>query len=315
MTVVISDLERGMMKTSARLSLTVVAALLFAIAAPGRIDSSQETTAARPSFEVATIKPSGSAAYIPGGPVGTGGYFAWRATTLKMLVWTAYFVREWQMDWKIEGGTPGWADSELWDVEARAKQEDVDAMPKSDPIAQSHMRMLMLQSLLEDRFKLRVERQTRQAPVYNLVVAKGGPRIKLDTDQTPLPPPGSSTRPPSGAAWELTRGNMMISFRRPFEQIEGRAVPIERLISNLLNRVGRPIIDQTNLKGLYTFKLQWSDENPGPGDSPLVRMSPSLGPAFFTALQEQLGLRLESAKGPVEFLVIKSVQKPDGLNR
>ncbi len=80
----------------------------------------------------------------------------------------------------------------------------------------------------------------------------------------------------------------------------------------LLNRAGRPIIDCTNLKGLHSFKVQWSEEDSGSGDSPLARRSLSLGPAFFTALQEQLGLRMESAKGPVEFLVIKSVQKPDG---
>jgi uncharacterized protein (TIGR03435 family) len=273
-------------------------ALLFIVVTPASISSSQETTAGRLSFEVATIKPSGAAGYIPGGPVGKGGYFAWRATTLRMLVWTAYFVREWQMDWKIEGGTFGWVDSELWDVEARARQEDVDTMPK-DPIAQSHMRMLMLQSLLEDRFKLRVERQTRQAPVYNLVIAKGGPKLKPD-DGRDLSP-----------RWQLKPGNMVAMG----QSIEGRAIPIERLTSYLLNRAGRPVIDRTDLKGLYNISLKWTDDNSAAGDSPLARKSLSLGPAFFTALEEQLGLRLESAKGPVEYLVIKSAQKPDGIKQ
>lgn len=285
------------MRKSPRLHILLAAVLFCSIVIPTTISHSQETNTMRLSFEVATIKPSSSTAYVPGGPVGKDGYFAWNATTLKMLVWTAYFVHEWQMEWKIEGGTPGWVDSQLWDVEARARQEDVDAMPKSDPIAQSHIRMSMLQSLLEDRFKLRVERQTRQAPVYNLVVAKGGPKIKHDDGQD-FP-----------SRWQLKSGNMVTTG----QSIEGRGISIERLISYLLNRVGRPVIDRTDLKGLYNIGLKWSEENSGSGDSPLVRRNLSLGPAFFTALEEQLGLRLESAKGPIEYLVIKSVQKPEGI--
>jgi uncharacterized protein (TIGR03435 family) len=308
----------------------LAAVLLFTIVTPASINSSQETTAIRPSFEVATIKPSSSKTYIPGGPATASDYFAWNATTLKRLVNTAYFVREWQMDWQIKGGTPGWVDSELWDVEGRAKAEEFDANQilqhypgietfdfrriSRDRLAQQTRLWLMVQSLLEERFKLRVERQPRQAPVYNLVVAKGGPKLKLDDDQSPPSQSGSGNPPPSGGAWELPRGQLMLRAgnRPPFEQsIEGRGIPIERLIPNLLNRAGRPIIDCTNLKGLYTFKIQWSEEDSGVGDSPLARGSLSLGPGFFTALQEQLGLRLESAKGPVEFLVIKSVQKPE----
>jgi bla regulator protein blaR1 len=273
----------------------------------------QETNADRPSFEVATIKPSSSARIIPGGPAVTADYWAWNATTLKRLVNIAYLVREWQMDWQIKGGTPGWVDSQLWDVEGRVNPPDFYAASKPDGPEKAQRRSLRLQSLLEDRFKLQVERQTRQAPVYNLVVAKGGPKIKLDEDQSPIvrsasPTPQSST---SVGAFGLPRGGMWDKSGFGTPSIEAHAVPIERLISSLLNRAGRPIIDCTNLKGLYTFQIKWSEEESGTGDSPLARRSLSLSPAFFTALQEQLGLRLESAKGPVEFLVIKSVQKPD----
>jgi uncharacterized protein (TIGR03435 family) len=269
----------------------------------------QETNADKPSFEVATIKPSSSTRIIPGGPAETADYWAWNATTLKRLVNIAYLVREWQMDWQIKGGTPGWVDSELWDVEGRINPPDFYAASKPDGPEKAQRRSLRLQSLLEDRFKLRVERQTRQAPVYNLVVAKGGPKIKPDADQSPVVHSGSATPPASVSVgtWVVPRGGMMSGF----QSIDAHAVPIERLISSLLNRAGRPIIDCTNLKGLYTFKMQWSEEESGKSDSPLVRRSLSLSPAFLTALQEQLGLRLESAKGPVEFLVIKSVQKPD----
>jgi uncharacterized protein (TIGR03435 family) len=216
------------------------------------------------------------------------------------------------MDWQIKGDTPGWVDFDLWDVEGRARAADVDAdrvlkyFPRiSDSVYQSidknkfakHAKLLlMLQTLLEDRFKLRAEWQTRQAPVYNLVVEKDGPKIK----------PGGAEDVP--LRWKLQPGGM-ISSR---QCIEGRAVPIEKLIASLLSGSGRPIVDRTNLKGVYTFWLQWSEEDPGFGNSPLARTNTSFGPAFFTALQEQLGLRLESAKGPVEYLVIRSVQKPEG---
>jgi uncharacterized protein (TIGR03435 family) len=134
-------------------------------------------------------------------------------------------------------------------------------------------------------------------------VAKGGPKIKPDNGQ------GLSSR------WNLQPGQMIAGFnpRERTNSIEGRAIPIERLISNLLNQAGRPIIDRTNLKGLYTFIFKWPEEGSDSGDSPLARKSLPLGPAFFTALEEQLGLRLESAKGPVEYLVIRSVQKPVGI--
>jgi len=205
-------------------------AAVFAVGIPASISSLQETSAGRPSFEVATVKPSSSTTYKPGGPVSTADYFAWNATTLKRLVNVAYFAREWQVDWQIKGGTPAWVDSQLWDVEGRAKAEDVDASPKTpDKIAQQARQWLMVQSLLEDRFKLRTERQTRQAPVYNLVVAKGGPKIKLDEDQSP-PSSVSGAPPSSGAAWELPRGQMMTrgGNRPPFMQsIEGRAVPLD----------------------------------------------------------------------------------------
>jgi len=307
------------MRTFPGLSILPAALLLCALVAPARFSSSQETTSGRPSFEVATIKPSGLTQYVPGGPAGTGAYFAWQGTTLSRLLSMAYFVPYyWKIDWQMKGGQPGWVDSQLWDVEARARPEDVEPFPRG-PITQPTKFMFMLQSLLEDRFKLQVERQTRQGPVYNLVVAKGGPWIKPDDAQSPPARPEPATPPSSGGTWESPPGGISIRFgnRPPFERIiQGRAVPMERIVQSLRSHSDRPIIDCTNLKGLYTFKIQWSMEESGPADSPLARMNPSIGPAFFTAMQEQLGLRLESAKGPVDFLVIKSVQKPDGnLNR
>jgi uncharacterized protein (TIGR03435 family) len=301
------------MSTFPGIILAVV--LLCATGSTASKSSRQETNAGRPSFEVATIKPSSMTRHVPGGPSASGAYFAWQGTTLSRLLSMAYFLPYyWKIDWQMKGGQPGWVDSQLWDVEARPRPEDVEPNPRG-PITQPTKFMLMLQSLLEDRFKLQVERQTREAPVYNLVIAKGGLKMKADEELSLPSRPGAGTPPPSGGTWEAPRGNLTINFRNrpPYNRsLEGRAVPMEKLVHQLLSFTDRPIIDRTNLKGLYNIRIGWSSEDAGSGDSPLTRMSPSVGPEFFRALQEQLGLRLESAKGPVDFLVIKSVQKPSG---
>jgi uncharacterized protein (TIGR03435 family) len=278
------------MRTSLRAKMIAAAFLLFTIATT--IGLSQEKSADRPTFEVATIKPSNAVSEIGGPYTIAEHYFAWKGRSLKTLILNAYRVRSWQLI-----GGPDWMNSDLWDIEARAKAEGAVSKPGSQTL-----RMLeMLQSLLEDRFRLKIQRETKESPVYNLVVAKGGPKIKLDGDQSPASLQGSGATTPSGSGWT-----------RAFE-ISGRAAPMERLVQSLMPYSDRPIIDRTNLKGLYTYNLKWPEENSGPGDSPLARRSLSFGPAFFTALQEQLGLQLESAKGPVEFFVIKSVQKPEGI--
>lgn len=268
--------------------------LLFDIAPT--ITSWQETATVRPSFEVASIKPNSSAGpTIPRPWTETADYFAWTGPSLKNLIQTAYRVR----DWQIEGG-PDWVNTQLWDVEARAKAEGVDAPPKTvDRNAQHARLMLMLQSLLEDRFKLQIQRQVKESSVYNLVVSKGGPRIK--PDDVPI----SGTQP--------SRPGMSSTLN----SIEVRASAIQQFITFILPRSDRPILDRTNLSGTYSFRLEWPLDNSGSGGlagstSPIRQTSLYFVPGFFTALQEQLGLQLESAKGPVEFLVITNVQKPSG---
>src|SRR5207249_420833 len=211
---------------------------------------------------------------------------------------------------------------------------------------------LMLQSLLEDRFQLKVHSEKREVPTYNLVVAKNGPKMKLSEDQSrPIPqgtPPPPPCTPPS--ATDATAGQRGIP--PPFDPrgptprgvtrmsgspsggmtMTATAVPISTLVNMLQGWAGRPIIDKTDLKGLFDFKLQFSPEGlpnlptpfgpipgpgPGPGGGPAGNAGPTAPPALasdpapslFTAIQE-LGLKLESTKGPVEVLVIDSVQKP-----
>jgi uncharacterized protein (TIGR03435 family) len=239
---------------------------------------------------------------IPGPPAETDDYFAWTGRTLKTLMCYAYRVRDWQIE-----GAPGWIESELWDVEGRAKAEGVGASSGLTDRSARHARLMsMLQSLLEDRFKMKIQRQTRQSSAYNLVIAKGGPKVEAEDDQHSRDG-AESGNPPT---WASQRGTILTRMGRTLESIEGRAVPIAQLINTLLSHSDRPIIDCTNLKGLYTFKIQWSLANAGVGGPPLARRASRFGPAFFTAMQEQLGLRLEPAVAPVDFIIIRSVQKP-----
>jgi len=207
-----------------------------------------------------------------------------------MLVGLAYRLQEFQ----ISGG-PGWIGSDRFDVEGKAGN------PKADP---DQVR-LMLQSLLEDRFKLKLHRETKESSVYALVVGKDGPKIKLSSDQGPEingpAPPGAG---PNHGAMRFGAGSLT-----------GNAVTLSlfaRLLSQQLDRI---ILDKTNLTGRFDIQLHWT---PGVGEVPYdpsgytLPPSDSSGPSVLAAIQEQLGLRLESIKAPVEIVVIDSVEKPSG---
>jgi len=153
-----------------------------------------------------------------------------------------------------------------------------------------------VRSMLADRFQLMVHRETKESAVYALVVAKGGTKLKENTD-------------PSG------RPGIMGRRRGEFT---GTAAPMQLLTQMLSNQLGRPVIDKTGLTGKYDFQLQWTPDpgqNPGPPGvlPPGVAAPPPPdpnGPDVFTAIQEQLGLRLESQKGPVDMIVVDRVEKP-----
>jgi uncharacterized protein (TIGR03435 family) len=268
---------------------------------------SQQTAGSRLSFEVATVKPSGATdnrIAIMGEP---GGRFRVTNATLKMVMAVAYRVR----DFQISGG-PSWIGTDRWDIEGKAEEGSIPQITAPlDPTVPNPL-MLMVQSLLEDRFQLKIHREMKEQPVYELLVAKGGPKMKLSADQSPIGPPQRGGPPPMPKQGQPTpRGMMGMGPGR----IEANGVPIANFIQGLSQQLGRPVIDKTGLKGLYNIKLQWTPElgevlvKPGGAEPSPPPLDPS-GPSIFTAVQEQLGLRLESAKGPVEVLVIDGVQRP-----
>jgi len=243
----------------------------------------------RPSFDVASVKPNKTGDVRFTITSLAGGRFLATNASLKMLITTAYGVR----DSEIAGG-PNWIDTDKFDVEAKT----VGTIPAGQMC-------LMLQSLLEDRFQLKTHRQTRDLPVYELVVAKNGSKMRLSEDQKPPSPPPQSQigaaplrgveRPRPGAI-RMGRGDLW-----------GDGVPWATIVAVISQVAGRPVIDKTDLKGFYDFKLQFTPEGQDLAAGPFAD---SPGTSLFTAIQEQLGLKLESAKRPGEIIVVDGVEKP-----
>ena len=237
-----------------------------------------------PKFEVASIKPT----HEPGGVtfgVGNGGGGG-RNVSLKTLMAFAWRLQEFQIS-----GASGWVGSDRFDIEAKA------ANPSTDP---DQLR-IMLQSLITERFQLQFHFDTRETAVYLLTVSKGGPKMHRSGDQfsptvngPPLPGAG-----PNRGALRVGSGSLI-----------GNAVPLS-LFTRLLSQ--RAVLDRTGLSGRFEIELRWT---PGPGEMPYDPGGNPLppadvsGPSVFAAIQEQLGLKLESARGPVQFLVIDQVRKP-----
>jgi uncharacterized protein (TIGR03435 family) len=279
---------------------------------------SQAPAEAKPSFEVASIKPS-----MPGArqriTIQPGGRFVADGVPLRLLIAIAYHLQAFQMS-----GGESWMTSDQWSIEAKA--EEVSVIPPWAPPYIPEVMALRLQSLLEDRFALKTHRETREFQVYTLTVSKNGSKItaadppQATPGQPGLPPPG--TRPPLGPD-----GAMPASFAPPPGAtlagpgtILASAIPMDQIVMLLGRLTDRPVIDKTGLTGYFNVKLQFAPETAGgkafgagpAGGSPLAPPTTSdpAGPSIFTAVQEQLGLKLEPAKEPVEVLVIDSVQKP-----
>lgn len=259
---------------------------LTSVAAVKAQPSTAQSAPAQPDtlkFEVASVKLSMDQRTMSIRPMPGGRLVA--TAPLKLLMINAYGLQR----SRILGG-PDWINNDRYDIEAKAGEN-----------ANRAQLMAMLQHLLEDRFRLRVHSETRETPVYYLVVDKGGHRLaspeKSECSSADPPPPPGRSDPASAPC-----GQMRILPSTSGVRMEGDRVPLGELIRVLAVAVDRPVLDKTNLPGLFDIQLRFIDEPPGapPSDSP--------GPTVFAALREQLGLRLEPSKGPVEFLVVDHVE-------
>jgi uncharacterized protein (TIGR03435 family) len=271
------------------------------------------------SFEVASIKPSegdGRMVRIRNSP---GGRYTAEGVTLKMLIQQAYDVK----DFQISGG-PGWLSTAAFDINAKAE----------DPNVGGPQIRLMLQSMLAERFKLKFHRETKELPVYALLVGKNGHKMKVSEFQpgsegTPPEAPKIGAMPPGAAvrgggagaaggyavAGAVKPGGAMMTMGPG--QITAQGAPMGALVNILAQQLGRPVIDKTELQGNFDIKLEWAPDAAGRGQAiggggEAPPAGDSTGPSVFTAIQEQLGLRLEAQKGPVEALVIDFAEKPSG---
>jgi uncharacterized protein (TIGR03435 family) len=233
-----------------------------------------------PAFEVASVKPNASGEIE--GSIGPrpGGYAATNIP-LRLLIIRAYELRSFQV-----AGGPGWIDGERFDVTARA--------PEGTPPNQVFS---MLRTLLAERFKLVAHTEKREQPVYALVTARAdgrlGPKLKASTLNC-------AEQPSQG-----DRCAMGGSFTGSGGTLKGVGQPLSVLATHVSTAVDRIVQDRTGLAGGFDFELAWS----GGGLKPTAGTASEL-PSVFTALQEQLGLKLEPWRGPVEVLVIDSAERP-----
>jgi uncharacterized protein (TIGR03435 family) len=253
---------------------------LFAVAIVGLL---QAQSPARPEFAVASLKPnaSGNPGFtiraMPAGLNATN-------ISLKRLIALAYSVT----DYQIFGDLP-WLESQRFNLEAKATA--LTALPQL---------RLMTQSLLDERFKLKFHRETRELSIYSLTLVKSGVKGPglTDAPNEPCPPPTAAT---------ALCGTVSPGMGRIFGQ-RGR---ISQLADRLSTMLGRTVVDKTGLTGSYDIDLKFAPDpalQQSPGGPPV---DPS-GPSIFTAIQEQLGLKLQAGKGPVEVIVVDSADKPDG---
>jgi uncharacterized protein (TIGR03435 family) len=292
-----------------RVAWLAVAVLIVVNGRNARGLRAQSQTAGSPAFEVASVKPNKSGDGFTTLRFAAGGRITVTNISLRELLKLAYDIKDFQL-----AGGPSWITSDRFDVEAKAESE-----------APPQQLWPMVRTLAADRFKLVVHTETRELPIYALIMARKdgrlGPQLRQSEvdcaalraarDRASAAPPGLP--PPLQQGMRPVCGSNGSPGRRA-----GGAVTMEELASNLSSGANRVVVDQTGLTGRFDYQLEWTPDQLPPPLPPSARPdappppppSPADGPSIFTAVQEQLGLKLESQKGPVDVLVIDSVEKP-----
>jgi uncharacterized protein (TIGR03435 family) len=250
----------------------------------------------RPQFEVASIKrtPEDTG---PGADFGVrpGGILRARNNSVANFIGNAYGVP----GYLLVGG-PDWVRGDRYDLEAKATGEQpAPAM------------MLMLQTLLADRFQLRTHRETREMPAYVMTLARGGARLQppkpcLDRDRPQPAAPPSSTTPGATPLRSCGNNNMNSRSRPPYMTWTANHVDSRSIAGALANFFRRPVVDRTGLVGFFDIQIDLPPLQPVTTDAGAAAPDASV----FTVLQEQLGLRVEEGRGPVDVLVIDRVERP-----
>jgi uncharacterized protein (TIGR03435 family) len=270
------------------------------------------------TFEVASVKPS--ATVLPGSRVFFGpprggpgtpdpGQITWTHATLKSLLMAAYDVKAFQ----VSG--PDWLDTERFDIAAKV------------PVGATNEQVnVMYQNLLAERFGVMLHRESKEFQVDDLVIARGGPKLKESAEDpaAPLPPPGPPTFDKGG---ELSGPGfvtmIMMGSNGPSARTVSKAQPLSKLTTMLGNQIGRPVLDKTGLTGKYDFTLEFTPDLKGvafpipppgqPGTEPTAAgpadNASAPGPDLAAAVQRQLGMRLVASKAKLDVVVIDKAAK------
>jgi uncharacterized protein (TIGR03435 family) len=231
-------------------------------------------SAQAPAFDAASIRVSKDVSNESSVMQDRSGNLAGHNATLKNLIRMAYGVR----DYQILGG-PAWMDSERYEVVAK---------PRSRTVSGAEFQQ-MVQGFLAERFGLKLRRETRDLPAFALTVGKNGAHLTEWADGV-------------GPSCGYNAGRLTCT-----------KVTLAILGEALARRLGRSVVDRTGLTGTYNLQLVWTPDEtqvPGPSEMGQVQGMGSGGPSLFSAIQEQLGLKLETTKAPVEVLVIEGAEKP-----
>jgi uncharacterized protein (TIGR03435 family) len=229
--------------------------------------------------EVASIKPSRNPRADSNLDSAPGGRLTATNITVGCLIHLAYGVKDYQIE-----RAPGWVESELYDIAAKSANGKTDSLEDEKS---------MVRELLADRFQLTTHRETKQMRVYLLVVGKNGPKLTLHNDGS-----GARTRKECG-------------------HLAGTRLTMDVFATVLSRELETDVLNRTGLPGKYDLQLDWTPDS-GPcrvaadSQSRSAAADPSGLPPFHTALQQQLGLRLESSKGPMEILIVDRVERPSG---
>jgi uncharacterized protein (TIGR03435 family) len=280
-----------------RLARTTASALIVSLVS---VFADGAQTPASSSFEVASVKPNTSSEIISSFAFQPGGRFTATNVTLRELIRAAYVIQNAQLD-----GGPAWIGSERFDVAAKAATAQT-ASP------------MMLRALLAERFNLTTHSDVRELSVFELVIARSDRRLGPQLRQSQVDCAAMMAAVPIQVAPRPALSNP--GARQACDTFVGvpplfaaDGVSMAQLATSLSRVVARTVVDRTGLTGLFDFELQWTPEVPQRPTSIFrlngIDVDPD-GPSIFTALQEQLGLKLESRAGPVQILVIDHVERP-----
>jgi len=287
--------------------LTTVCMVVFAHVAAAQTPAPKPIDAAPPAaFEAASIKPQAPSS---DGNIRTmvrypaNGRLTAAGATVKTLICVAYGIS----DFQVLGG-PNWIDEERYDVEATpgaALEEQLQKMTSDQSTLVKHQ---MLQTLLAERFKLTLHHDTKELPIYALVVAKGGSKLQETKPDDANPDPANASAHPTN------KGRMRMSFQSTAIELTATGMAMDGLARQLASQLHSTVQNQTGLKGIYDFTVHFTPDDAGmdasgPGGSG-ASLSDNSGTSIFAAVEDQLGLKLESKKGPVDVVVVDHVDKP-----